>query len=126
MTLIMPGDPVERAIKAASLRLEENFKVRMANKEQELRTEYEARLAHERSFADIGRTVVRTLRSKGVNLANAPTPGTDVVCARYATMGKDFDTLMSAVKNDVMLSSEWNRFSMMLRLAQEDDNGQEE
>ena len=65
------------------------------------------------------------LRRKGVMLPSEPTTGVDEVCAKYARMGKDFDTLMTAVKQDSMLSSEWDRFSMMLRLAQkdEDDNG---
>lgn len=85
--------------------------------------QYERRMADLKPFVDIGTKVYQELRRKGsgMNLL----PGTDFdavakVCARYAAMGKDFDTLMTAVKADVMLSSEWERFAMMLRMAQED------
>jgi hypothetical protein len=80
----------------------------------------EACLADERGFGEIGRAVMRTLRQKGVPVGNSPVPGsgTDKLAAKYAAMGKDFDTLMEAIKGDVFLESEWDRFCMMLRLAE--------
>lgn len=127
-SLIIPGaTPFDSAVKTASHRLEKQIQERLDEQRKALTESYEAKMVHERKFGDIGRTVLRALKNKGVNLTpvSSPLPGTDQVCARYATMGKDFDTLMEAVKRDVMLKSEWDRFCMMLRLAQEDNNDDE-
>lgn len=121
MTILMPGTPLERAVKVASQRLQSEFDDRIKAREAQLTETYERQLSDERAFGNVGRKVMRGLKDKGVNLPSIPTPGTDQICARYARTGKDFDTLMDAVKNDVMLKSEWDRFCMMLRLAQEDN-----
>ena len=81
---------------------------------------YEARLATERQWADIGRATIAALRERGAMLPMTPTPGYGQLAAKYARMGKDFDTLMEAVNDSEMLKSEWQRFAMFLRLAQED------
>jgi hypothetical protein len=69
---------------------------------------YESRLAGERLWADIGRATFAALRERGMLLPMAPRPGDHLLAAKYARMGKDFDTLMEAVNNDVMLTSEWH------------------
>ena len=123
-SLIIPGvTPFDSAVKTASHRLEEQFQQRLNEQREAITKSFEAKIEYERKFAEIGRTVIRALKNKGTNLCpgSLPVAGTDQVCARYATMGKDFDTLMEAVKRDVMLKSEWDRFCMMLRLAQEDN-----
>jgi len=74
-------------------------------------------------YINIGQKVYTALRAKGVPLTLYTGEDHSAVaklCAKYATQGKDFDTLMCAVKEDTMLASEWDRFAMMLRLRQED------
>jgi hypothetical protein len=107
------------------MNIDKEIDVALAKQHKEITDRFHVRLADERKFGDIGRTVVRALRSKGVNLPASPTPGTDKICSRYAQMGKDFDTLMEAVKKDVILKSEWDRFCMVLRLSQEDKTDDE-
>jgi hypothetical protein len=89
---------------------------------ERLKKSYESQLKTERAYGDVGRAVMNALRERGCTLPYVPVPGSGIekIAAKYARMGKDFDTLMTAVNDDVMLTSEWERFSMMLRLAQED------
>ena len=94
-----------------------------ANKEIErLRAQLDAQSAAQAGWTMVARMVINELRSRGVMLPISVTPqeGNNVgtIAAKYARMGKDFDTLMDHIKRDTMLASEWERFCMMLRLAE--------
>jgi len=81
----------------------------------------DAQVGHDKCLLEIGRQVLVALQQKRVPVkTNLDNQAVAKLCARYAAMGKDFDTLMEAVKADVMLTSEWERFAMMLRMSQED------
>lgn len=81
---------------------------------------YRARAEAMANMADIGRTVISAMRQKGVLVPIDGGPTVPALAARYLRMGKDFDILMSAIKSDPTLQSEWERFCMSLRLVEGD------
>jgi hypothetical protein len=91
----------------------------LAKQRAELEKEFQSRLNLEIRFGNVGRRVIHELKARGTMLPLLPDHMVETVAAKYITMGKDFDTLITAIKADIMLSSEWERFSMMLKLAQE-------
>ncbi len=40
-------------------------------------------------------------------------------CIRYTKLGKDFEVILKAIENNPTLQSEWERFLMVLKLAEE-------
>lgn len=96
----------------------------MAEKE----AQWKHRLDMERAWGEIGRSAVQALRMRGTSVPMHPKLGSGIekLVAKYVVMGKDFDTLMGVVKKDVMLASAWDQFAMYLRLAQGDNDGEEE
>jgi hypothetical protein len=90
------------------------------------RQQWEASTASQQGLADIGRSVLNELRHKGTAVPYVidEKQGSMFakIASKYIRMGKDFDTLMTAVKRDFTLNSEWERFCMMLRLAEGSDD----
>ena len=111
---------IDRALITAKTKLQSQIDAQIEEKLAQQEVRFQNRLAEEKGFADVGRAVLNALRSRDGSLPYVPAAGMDRLAAKYALMGKDFDTLMEAVKADVMLTSEWERFAMMLRMSQED------
>jgi hypothetical protein len=82
---------------------------------------YRARAEALDGLADIGRAAIIALRAKGLQLPSDGGPGAVALVGKYIKMGKDFDTLMDAIKRDHALQSDWERFCMMLKLSEGND-----
>jgi hypothetical protein len=113
---------MDRALKTAADKLESQFQARIDEKLAQQHVRFQEQLNVERAYAEVGRAVMNELRKRDGSIPYVPTAGSGIekLVAKYVVMGKDFDTLMTAIKADVMLTSEWDRFMMMLRMAQED------
>ena len=124
----------EQAIEARWL---EQFR----EQEERLRERIEAQQPLKFAHAKIGEAARATLRTKGVVLSNlyqqqtananaAPTLLPEIddnaviesvdATVTYITMGRDFEVILQAIRDNPTLMSEWDRFMLMLRMASDD------
>ena len=105
--------------------------------EQEITQRFENRDAYKTAQAKIGEAAQSALHAKGVVIPSlyqqSGSSGTisyptiddnavvEVVDATvtYITMGRDFEIILQAIKDNPSLKSEWENFMMMLRLAEQ-------
>ena len=81
-----------------------------------------SQLESQKGYVQVAHYVIHELKQAGSAISQRvrPEDGKNIgtIAAKYVRMGKDFDTLMTHIKKDVMLQSEWKRFCIMLRLAE--------
>ena len=96
-----------------------------------LEQNYENRAAYDRAKSRIFDAFISVLHNKNVVVpsmygTSSPTPDEAVVdelvqlAIHYATMGRDFEVIVQAIRENPMLMGEWERFMLSLRMAQED------
>lgn len=130
--------------------IEDRWLEEFRQQEDRLRERIEAQQPLKFAHAKIGEAARATLRTKGVVIsdlyshtqvaviANAVTNATvnasmqlpDIddnaviesvdATVTYITMGRDFEVILQAIKDNPTLMSEWERFMLMLRMATDD------
>ena len=118
---------------------EQKIEARWLEQFKEQETEIAARYERMNGFRDaqakIGEAAQSALHNKNVVISPIIPHGmntfpvtvdqdavTEVIDATitYITMGRDFEIILQAIKDNPTLKSEWDRFCMMLRLAEDD------
>ncbi len=123
--------------------IEERWLEQFREQEEVLRKLWESRDPMRTAQAKIGEAAQSTLHNKGVvipslynqsqvngnvSINNTSLPDIDdnavieVVDATitYITMGRDFEIILQAIKENPTLMSQWEQFLMMLRMSQDD------
>lgn len=128
-TPMTPDQMIERE-QAIEARWLEQFK----NQELEISARFERMNAYRNAQAKIGEVAQSSLHNKNVVVpsiipTNANTFPVDIdeqavtqivdLVDTYITMGRDFEVILHAIHENPTLMGEWERFMMMLRLAEE-------
>ena len=90
---------------------------------------WQAQISYEHAYALVARAVISVFHNREIeipSIANdADNPDHEAVlevsnmAINYVTMGLDFEMITDAVKTNDVLRSEWDRFTMMLKMAEE-------
>ena len=94
-----------------------------AFREQELnlRNRFESQEPDRVKSARIGQAVVAVFNSRfPISTVGSEEEEITTTMVKYISMGIDFEVILKAIKDNPMLMSEWERFMVSLRMAQED------
>ena len=91
--------------------------------EETLRKRFESREPMRIAQARVGEAVTAVINSRSVFPHNVPQNVTNDAMVeasiKYVSMGLDFEIILNAIKDNPMLMGEWERFMLILRMAQE-------
>lgn len=89
--------------------------------EETLRKRFESREPMRIAQAMVGEAVTDVLNSRSVLPHNVTNDANAIIEAslKYVSMGLDFEIILNAIKDNPMLMGEWERFMLILRMAQE-------
>lgn len=89
--------------------------------EETLRKRFESREPMRIAQARVGEAVTAVLNSRSVLPHNVTNDANAIIEAslKYVSMGLDFEIILNAIKDNPMLMGEWERFMLILRMAQE-------
>lgn len=88
--------------------------------ESNLRLRFESQEPTRVKYALVGQAVVAVFNSRfPISLPMVEEEITTTM-VKYISMGIDFEVILKAIKDNPMLMSEWERFMVILRMAQED------
>jgi hypothetical protein len=111
--------------------IEKRWLEQFRDHEKMLEHHFELRDGIKAAQAKIGEAAQSALHTKGVVIPSLylnqgpqvnPEATVEIIDAAvtYIEMGRDFEVILQAIKDNPTLKSEWDRFMMFLRMAQED------
>lgn len=99
--------------------IEERWLAEFREQEETLRKRFESREPMRIAQARVGEAVDAVLNSRSILPQNVTNDVIIETSVKYISMGLDFEIILNAIKDNPILMSEWERFMVMLRMAQE-------